>query len=583
MRRGWGFLGLLALAACTGGEEVTSEQRHEECTSVAAGALPEQEQDHAPEATLQQAATDGREAVIVRYRSGSRLSAASVRSLGQVKAHYRFVPAVATRVTAEERARLAADPDVERIEPDLELRSLGLPVLSPMPLLAAPKPAGFVDEYTEALRLVQAPQVWDANEDGVLDTGAPTGERIKVCVIDTGIDPRHPELMGPYTKGYDFVDDDEFPRDETAGVWGIGHGTHVAGIIAAQLSSGGATYPGMSQGGMVGVAPGVELLVARVLNVQERASVSNVLRALEWCTNQGANIASLSLGGQANMGRTAEEAFQAAANAGMLIIAASGNDSSPDFEAPLSYPAAYPSVLSVGAVDGQSAVAPFSNRGSGLDLVAPGVDVLSSVRLQGVTLGELDAEGERYNSRSLFFAPAGDYSGELVDCGVGDPHGCKTGTCEGFVAYVRLIPGYSPTRVAHSVIKQGAKAIIFGTDESESASWRMALEGPSPQWVPSVAVGRESRPAVLKNLGKRVHVGLKGMDYAWFPGTSMAAPHVSGVAALVWSARPTLTASEVRELLERTAKDLGDEGRDPRYGYGLVQARDALDALQQLP
>jgi subtilisin family serine protease len=566
-----------------GGEEITSEQRHEECTNVEAGALPEQSQDWTPESTLQQAATDGREAVIVRYRSGSRLSASSVRSLGQVKAQYRFVPAVATRVTAEERARLAADPDVERIEPDLELRSLGLPVLSPLPLLAAPKPAGSVDEYTEALRLVQAPQVWDANEDGVIDTGAPTGERIKVCVIDTGIDPRHPELMGPYTKGYDFVDEDEFPRDETAGVWGIGHGTHVAGIIAAQLASGGTTYPGMSQGGMVGVAPGVELLVARVLNVQERASVSNVLRALEWCTNQGANIASLSLGGQANMGRTAEEAFQAAADAGMLIIAASGNDSSPDFEAPLSYPAAYPSVLSVGAVDGQAAVASFSNRGNGLDLVAPGVDVLSSVRLQGVTVGELDAAGEPYNARSLFFAPAGDYSGELVDCGVGDPFGCKAGTCEGFVAYVRLTPGSSPTRAAHSVIKQGAKAIIFGTDESESVPWRMALEGPNPKWVPSVAVGRESRPAVLKNLGKRVHVGLKGMDYAWFPGTSMAAPHVSGVAALVWSARPTLKASEVRELLERTAKDLGDKGRDPRYGHGLVQAKAALDALQQLP
>ena len=575
MRRGWGFLGLLALVACTGGEEVTAEQRHEECT--------EQAQGWAPDSTLQQAATDGREAVLVRFRSGSRVSASSVRSLGQVKARFHSLPAVATRVTPEERARLAADPDVERIEPDLELRPLGLPRLSPMALLAAPGTTGSVDEYTEALRLVQAPQVWDANEDGVLDTGAPTGERIKVCVIDSGIDPRHPEVASAYKAGRDFVDKDDLPSDETNGMWGIGHGTHVAGIIAAQLGSGGTTYPGMSQGGMVGVAPGVELLIARVLNVQERASISNVLLALEWCTQQGANIASLSLGSQANMGRTAEEAFQAAADAGMLIVAASGNDSGPGHEAPLSYPAAFSSVLAVGAVDSQEEVAFFSNRGKGLSLVAPGVDVLSSVTLKGATLAELDARGERYTSRSLIHAPAGEYSGELVDCGVGEPRGCKAGTCEGFVAYVRLIPGNTVTRVANSVITQGAKAIIFGTDESEKVAWQMGLDGPGSHWVPSVAVGRESRPAVLKNLGGQVHVNLKGMDYAWFPGTSMAAPHVTGVAALVWSARPTLKASEVRELLQRTAKDLGSGGHDPRYGHGLVQAKAALDALQKRP
>jgi subtilisin family serine protease len=550
------------------------ELTHAECTDVAAGSLPARE--------LDASSRDDREAVIVRYRSGARVSAAGVQRLGgQVTAQYHSVPAVAARVTPEERARLAADPDVERIEPDLELRPLGLPMLAPTSLLAASRTtAGSVEEYTEALRLVQAPRVWDANEDGLLDTGAPTGERVKVCIIDSGIDRRHPELEAAYVGGHDFVDNDDDPSDETNGVRGIGHGTHVAGIIAAQLGSGGSTYPGMSADGMVGVAPGAELLIARVLNVQERASISNVLSALEWCQKQGAKIASLSLGSTADMGRTAREAFQAAQNAGMLIVAASGNDSSPNHEAPLSYPAAFPSVLAVGAVDSMEEVAPFSNRGQGLSLVAPGVDVLSSVTVKGATLAALDAEGETYRSRSLFFAPAGEYTGELVDCGVGEPQGCQAGSCEGFVAYVRLLPGNSPARMANSVIKQGAKAIIFGADESETLDWQLALDGPGKKWVPTLAVGRESRAAVLKNLGKRVHVNLRGVDYAWFPGTSMAAPHVSAVAALVWSARPTLKASEVRELLERTAKDLGDSGHDPRYGHGLVQAKAALDALK---
>ncbi len=573
MRGRWGLLGLLAVVACTGGGKAPMELGHAECTDVTQGSLPERE--------LDAASGDGREAVIVRYRSGARVSAARVQRLGgQVKAQYHSVSAVAARVTPEERARLAADPDVERIEPDLELRPLGLPVLAPTALLAAPRTTGSVDEYTATLRLVQAPSVWDANEDGVLDPGAPTGERIKVCIIDSGIDRRHPELEAAYTGGHDFVDDDEDPSDETDGVRGIGHGTHVAGIIAAQLGSGGTTYPGMSPGGMVGVAPGAELLIARVLNVQERASVSDVLSALEWCQQQGAKVASLSLGSPADMGSTARDAFQAAYDGGMLIVAASGNDSDPDHEAPLSYPAAFPSVLAVGAVDSAEEVASFSNRGQGLSLVAPGVEVLSSVSVKGATVSALDVEGEAYRSRSLIFAPAGEFTGELVDCGVGESRGCLAGSCEGFVAYVRLIPGNSPARMANNVIKQGAKAIIVGADESETLEWQIALDGPGKKWVPTLAVGRESRATVLKNLGKQVHVNLQGVDYAWFPGTSMAAPHVSAVAALVWSARPTMKPAEVRELMERTAKDLGEPGRDPSYGYGLVQAKAALDALK---
>ncbi|HYO72490.1 MAG TPA: S8 family serine peptidase, partial [Archangium sp.] len=291
MRRGWGFLGLLALAACAGGEEVSTLEKNA-CGDVKAGTLSTR-----PETN------DGRESFLVRYRSGSRVSAAAVRRLGgQVTAQYRSVPAVAARLTPEERARLAADPDVELIEPDVQLKALRLPTAS----------AGSVEEYTEAVRMVQAPKVWDANEDGVLDTGAPVGEGIRVCVIDSGLDRRHPELAIPYVGGYDFVDRDDDPSDETDGVRGIGHGTHVAGIIAAQLSSGGATLSGMSRGGMVGVAPGVELLIARVLNVHETANIGAVISALEWCAQNNARIASLSLGASMDLGKTAREAFQAA-------------------------------------------------------------------------------------------------------------------------------------------------------------------------------------------------------------------------------------------------------------------------------
>ncbi|WP_204487196.1 S8 family serine peptidase [Archangium primigenium] len=561
--RAWAVLGLAVLAACSNTEGESSGLSHPGCVDTREEAVSNRLQDPLPK--------DDRQAVIVRYRSGVR-AARAVESLGvAVNTRHTLVPAVSARLTPEEIARVAANPDVERIEPDLEVRALGMPMS-----------VGSVDEYTDALRLVQAPHVWDANQDGVLDRGAPVGAGIRVCVIDSGLDRRHPELGIPYVGGYDFVDGDSDPSDESRGVRGLGHGTHVAGIVAAQLASGGEIWDGLSRGGMVGVAPGVDLLIARVLNVEERASVSGVLSALEWCQRQKAHIATLSLGSPVDMGRTAREAFQAARDAGMLIVAAAGNDSDLTRQAPLSYPAAYPSVLAVGAVDAHGQVASFSNGGEGLSLVAPGVDILSSISVSGNTVSRLDAGVLSYDSRSLFFSPPGDYTGTLVDCGQGEALGCQGGTCAGFVAYVRLEHGADPSRIARNVMSQGARAIIFGTSDSESQSWQMSLEGPSAAWVPALSVGRESRGAVLQHLGKPIHVNLRGVDYARFMGTSMAAPHVTAVAALLWGAHPELTASEVREVMERTALDLGTPGRDNQYGHGLVQARTALDALDGL-
>ena len=152
------------------------------------------------------------------------------------------------------------------------------------------------------------------------------------------------------------------------------------------------------------------------------------------------------------------------------------------------------------------------------------------------------------------------------------------------MAYVRVEGNFGAmSRLARNVMMQGARAIVFGVGESEATPCQMELKRPATDWVPSLMVGRETRAKVLKHLGKRVRVNLQGVDYARLQGTSMATPHVTAVAALVWSARPSLTATEVRSLLERSAKDLGEPGPDPRYGHGLVQARQALDALQQRP
>jgi len=570
----WGILGVLVLAAACGGEDDRISAQAHLCPGVVAGALPgaELSQSAAPRP---EANNDGRRRYLIRFRDGAPVSASRVSELGSRVLHvYQHAPAVAALLAPEEYASLLRNPDVQYIEPDALRRPLGVTVptdgSSPRSFME-----GSVGEYMPGLDLVKAPWVWDGDRDGKLyPDEVPHGRGIKVCVLDTGIDPNHPELRDVIAGGNDIVDGDGDPSDQDAnGVWGEGHGTHVAGIIAAQLGSGGSVSPGMDEKGVVGVSPGARLLIARVLNTQGMAWASDIIKGLEWCQLQGAQIASLSLGGS-NDSRVERDAFQRAADSGMLVIAAAGNGGGP-----LDFPAAYRSVLAVGAVDQSMRRASFSAHGFNLSLMAPGVDVLSTViRGQG-TMSEVELGDIPYESRPIFLAPAGKISGRLVHCGVGDSIGsCQTASCDGFVAYVERSFSVPLQVQLATVMRQGAGAVIFADMPHEGTLASLTI-GRRGNWVPSVVVSDESAGAMRKMMGFNTHVRLHATDYALSSGTSMAAPHVAGVAAIVWSKRPTLSAVEVRQLLESTAKDLGPEGKDYDYGYGLVQADAAIQAL----
>jgi subtilisin family serine protease len=567
----WGILGMLVLAAaCGGGDDHGVSAQAHLCPDVVAGALPgaELSQSVVPRT---EGASDGRQRFLIRYREDGPVSASRVSALGgRVLQVYQTVPAIAALLTEEERATLAMDPEVETLELDSLRRAAGL---APLPPTATQGSAG---EYTLGLHMVEAPWIWDENRDGSLDTTKPHGQGIKVCVLDSGIDLDHPELQGVIAGSYDFVDKDADPWDRNKEGWGDGHGTHVAGIIAAQLGSGGRNVsPDMDSAGVAGVAPGVQLLIARVLNTQGVAWSSDIIRGLEWCQSQGAQIASLSLGG-ANDGRVEREAFQAAASKGMLVIAAAGNSGGP-----LDYPAAYPSVLAVGAVDQSLRRADFSARGSNLALMAPGVDVLSTVPQKQGTISQVELGDIPHESHPIILTPAGKHEGRLVDCGEADSlESCTLASCEGFVAYVRRNYRLPLQGQIANVMRQGAKAVIIVDLPSEGGELADLSVGRRGTWVPSTLVSHETGEAMRRMMGFTAHVTLHLTDYARASGTSMAAPHVAGVAAIVWSQRPTLTATEVRALLESSARDLGAPGRDRDSGFGLVQAKTALEALK---
>ncbi|ADV65806.1 S8 family peptidase [Deinococcus maricopensis] len=204
-------------------------------------------------------------------------------------------------------------------------------------------------------------------------TQTATGRGVKVAVIDTGIDLSHPDLTLLPENARSFVPSEPSAQDEN------GHGTHCAGVIAGRARpTGGFRY---------GVAPDAQLLVGKALNKYGQGYDDQILDAIDWAADQGAEIISLSLGSERVAGQPFSATYERVAatllEQGVLLVAAAGNESlRPQRIAPVGNPAACPSVLAVAAVDDRDRVAVFSSAdvdGVGqVDVAAPGVAVYSA-------------------------------------------------------------------------------------------------------------------------------------------------------------------------------------------------------------
>jgi len=187
----------------------------------------------------------------------------------------------------------------------------------------------------------------------------------KVCIVDTGYNFGHPDLPTSNVDG----------TDDGAGPWyidGHGHGTHVAGTVAAK--GGNVVAPGFN--GVVGVIPnGTDLHIVRVFNdAGGFVYASDLAGAVQDCAEAGAKVVSMSLGGILST-KAEKEALKDVVDDGALLFAAAGNDGN----ASHSYPASYDFVHSVAAVDEYNEHASFSQRTAQVQFAAPGVDVLSTV------------------------------------------------------------------------------------------------------------------------------------------------------------------------------------------------------------
>ena len=189
-----------------------------------------------------------------------------------------------------------------------------------------------------------------------------TGAGVKVGILDTGIDYTHPELSAVYKGGYNFINGTNNPMDDH------GHGTHVAGIIAAARN-------GI---GVVGVAPNVQLYALKILNSAGSGSWSDVLAALDWCIANGIQITNNSYGGM-DYSSILDEAFWTAWDAGILSIAAAGNSGGSSTTDTTIYPARCNSVVAVAATDVNKLRASFSSTGAATEVSAPGVNINSTI------------------------------------------------------------------------------------------------------------------------------------------------------------------------------------------------------------
>ena len=190
-----------------------------------------------------------------------------------------------------------------------------------------------------------------------------TGAGALVAVVDSGVDADHPDLAGRVVAGPDLVDGDDNPDDPT------GHGTHIAGIIAAAAGNG---------VGGAGIAPAARILAVRVLGPDDNGSAANVAAGIDAAVAAGAQVINVSLNWSQASPQLASvtAAMERAADAGALLVVAAGNDAQVRCEEPVLPQRA----LCVGALNTDLKLASFSSYGQGLGLVAPADDVLSTWR-----------------------------------------------------------------------------------------------------------------------------------------------------------------------------------------------------------
>jgi len=283
---------------------------------------------------------------IIMFRKHRPLSSCHETVLkkgGRVVRELPLVHALAVRIPEQGQAlaELGLHPDVLLIEDDFLVQTVALPAV---------KLRQREQTIPWGVECIGAPKAWQEA----------AGEKVKVAILDTGIDVSHPDLKANI-RGTKNI---KFPGWEAGD--GNGHGTHVAGIIAALNNN----------FGVVGVAPRAEIYAVKIFNRRGNGYISEIIAGLDWALQNKMQVVNMSFG-TTRPSQALEEAVRRCVQAGMVLVAAAGNEGK---ENSVMYPARYPGVIAVSAIDRKNNLASFSSRGPEVTVAAPGVDILSTFR-----------------------------------------------------------------------------------------------------------------------------------------------------------------------------------------------------------
>ena len=477
-----------------------------------------------------------------------------LRDAGEVRSHavrtFTSVNAFAATLTDAEVAELRKSSEVRYVTRTVERHAFD----------ADPADGGGQSTATEqrmpyGIAMIHAPELWSVTK------GAGP---INVAILDTGIDMRHPDLAPNYAGGYNVFDQSDNPLDDH------GHGTHVAGTIAAADND----------FGVVGVAPEVRIWAVKILNHLGVGTDENIAQGTDWVISKkrqigGDWIMSLSLGGPVGSPLEAE-AFQRVIAEGIVVTAAAGNSG----VAEVQYPAKYDGVIAVGAIDSTSARAGFSDFGPRLDIVAPGVGVLSTAvegsahELAVMTL----STGPTFVAATVQGSTPGPMRGHYVSCGIGQPEEFPA-DARGNIALIRRGELTFNQKVRNAQAAGATSVIIFNNDNTQYNEWTLFrpycpddCDDATHVWPIVLAISAADGQRLLNDPSQFVDMGTVSSDYKALNGTSQSTPHVAGTLALVWSLDPGARPADVKAAVLNSATDLGTPGFDQTYGNGLVNA-----------
>ncbi|OCA84214.1 peptidase S8 [Bacillus sp. FJAT-27225] len=352
------------------------------------------------------------------------LSEPSQQKLGQIKEDINgillkklnstYIFKSRTMETRELLTYFAKRNDIEFAEPKYFLMQNDIPI---------PNDVFYREQYQWNLPVIGAEKGWSISRGS---------EDVTIALIDTGVDLDHPDLKNRLVRGYNVLSDNNDPDDDN------GHGTHVAGIIASETNNG---------EGVAGITWYNKIMPIKAMGKEGYGTTFDIAKGIYWAVDHGAQVINMSLGNY-QPSRVLKEAIDYAYRKDVVLVAAAGNDNSRQ----PTYPASYPQVLAVSAVDHEGVRAEFSNYGTYVDIAAPGVYIPSTYFLN---------------------------------------------------------------------------------------------------------------------------------RYAALSGTSMAAPHVAGLAGLIRSENPKLSNREVIRVMQRSAIDLGTKGKDAQFGSGMIDMNKALTLARE--